>query len=196
MATWSENFLELFEQKLPIGVDFWVQLLDSRIQELYEDEEDRGPETTYCTSYTASVGENIIAIMNMSVSDDWYEQEEDSELWKIALNKIGWKLKTESDEFSMSMGLRIYDFHKKIVLILDVMCPTEGVDFGRYHIDLQRPENVRDIDNISLGEARWFEPDEAQKKLLIGTYRMMLRLIQPIWEHRRCESVSAPLLIE
>lgn len=196
MATWSENFLELFDQKLPIGVDFWVQLLDSRIQELHNEEKETNQETTYCASYIASVGQSMIAVMNMSVSNDWYEQEEDSELWKTALEKIGWKLESENDEFSMSTELRIYDFHKKIVLILDVMCPTEGVDFGRYHIDFQTPKHVRDIANISLGEARCFEPDDEQKKLLIGVYRMMLRLIQPIWEHRRCESVSAPLLIE
>jgi hypothetical protein len=196
MPTWGEMFLQLFDEKQAIETPHWVQLLDSRIQKLHEGEEDSGPETTYCTSYIASVGKNIVAIMNMSVSNDWYEQEQDGELWKTALKKIGWKLKTESDEFSMSIELRIYDFHKKIVLILDVMCPSEGVDFGKYHIDLQRPENVRDIANITLGEARCLEPDEDQKKLLMGVYRIMLRLIQPIWEHHRCEGVSAPLLIE
>lgn len=192
----KEEFLQLFDSDQAGSIDFWAQLLDTKIQELHEDEEDRGPETTYCTSYTASVGGNIIAIMNMLVSNDWYEQQEDGELWKTALEKIGWKLKAESDEFSMSIELRIFDFHKKIVLILDVMCPTEGVDFGKYNIDLQRPENVRDIANISLGEARCLKPDEEQKKLLVGVYRIMLRLIQPIEEHHSCDTASAPILIQ
>lgn len=196
MLNWGEIFLQLFDEKQTIGIPHWLQLLDSRIQKLHEGEQDEELETTYCTSHTASIGENIVAIMNMSVSDDWYEQEEDSELWKTALKKIGWNVQTESDEFSMSIDLRIYDFNKKVILILDVMCPTEGIDFAKYNIDFQRPENVRDIANISFGENRCFDPDEEQKRFLAWVYIMMLRLIQPIWEHYRWDTSSTPVLIQ
>lgn len=195
MSTWSENFLQLFDSNQPRDTPFWVQLLDQKIQQLHEDEEDKGPETTYCASYTASVWDAMIAIMDMTISDDWYEQEEDGELWKIALRKIGWELQTESDDFSMSIGLRIYDLHQKIILILDVMCPTDGVDFSRYDIDFQKPENLWDLAETPIWETRCSDPSEEQKKLLTGVYRIMLRLIQPIREYHKCETFSDRALI-
>lgn len=96
----------------------------------------------------------------------------------------------------MSASVTIYDFYQKIILILDVICPTDGVGFSKYSIDFQKPEDLWDLSKIPFGDSRHFEPDEDQRKFLIGVYKMMLRLIQPIGETEQCATASAPILID
>lgn len=182
----DQELLKIFEPNKVIEIPPWVQILDARIEKLHEWEEDENDTHTF--HCIASISTHVIAVLDMLISyEDWSEERgESNDFWKEALKKIGWKVDLPFNQIPQSVGLHLYDFRRKIIMVMDILLPSDGVDFTTYSGSFEKPIDNWDILNIST---RWFrisEPDENEKKMLIGIYRTLLLLAEPRQDFVEC----------
>ncbi len=128
--------------------------------------------------------------------EDWTDSEEETDLWQEAFKKMEWNIEIPDNQLPKSISLRLYDFHAKAILILNIMSAIDPISFSKHNVpELRRPENPWDVLKISEGALKESQPNESEKRFLIGSLQTLLKLVEPRTDFQEEEVTADKLLL-